>query len=130
MRFHMRVGGGAISVRGLGVVAIFMSVLVALGGVAHGKPMDPVDDDWDYVEEAMALVGGSDAYREGPPYVGQSFIDANFFFGSTMQATPEPTIAVKVTVKAGQRCYQSGAHVREFTCTKKGKRLVWVKSGR
>ena len=39
----------------------------------------------------------------------------------------EPTIAVKVTVKPGQRCYQSGAQVREFTCMKKGKRLVWAK---
>lgn len=38
----------------------------------------------------------------------------------------QPTIAVKVTVKAGQRCYQSGAQVAKFFCTKKGKKLVWA----
>ena len=38
----------------------------------------------------------------------------------------EPTIAVKVTVKAGQRCYAAGAQVGKFFCTKKGKKLVWA----
>jgi hypothetical protein len=42
----------------------------------------------------------------------------------------EPTIAVKVTVKPGQRCYQANAQVREFTCSKKGKKLAWVKRKR
>jgi hypothetical protein len=42
----------------------------------------------------------------------------------------EPTIAVKVTVKGGQRCYTQGAQVREFFCTKKGKKLVWAKRKR
>ena len=42
----------------------------------------------------------------------------------------QPTIAVKVTVKAGQRCYQSGAQVGKFFCTKKGKKLVWAKGQR
>lgn len=42
----------------------------------------------------------------------------------------EPTIAVKVTVKAGQRCYQRGAQVGEFFCTKKGKKLVWIRPRR
>ena len=38
----------------------------------------------------------------------------------------EPTIAVKVTVKGGQRCFQKGARVGKFFCTQKGKRLVWA----
>ena len=42
----------------------------------------------------------------------------------------EPTIAVTVNVKAGQRCYTQGAQVREFFCTKKGKKLVWTKRKR
>lgn len=42
----------------------------------------------------------------------------------------EPTIAVKVTVKSGQRCYQAKAQVREFTCSKRGKKLVWAKRKR
>lgn len=41
-----------------------------------------------------------------------------------------PTVAVKVTVKPGQRCFQPGAQVRKFFCTKKGKKLVWAKPRR
>ncbi len=36
-----------------------------------------------------------------------------------------PTIAVTIKVKAGQRCFTKGAVVGKFTCTKKGKKLVW-----
>lgn len=42
----------------------------------------------------------------------------------------EPTISVKVTVHAGQRCYQQGAQVGSFFCTKKGKKLVWARARR
>lgn len=42
----------------------------------------------------------------------------------------EPTIAVTVNVKAGQRCYTQGAQVRDFFCSKKGKKLVWAKRKR
>lgn len=37
----------------------------------------------------------------------------------------EPTVAVKVTVKAGERCFKRGAQVGDLFCVKKGKRSVW-----
>lgn len=36
-------------------------------------------------------------------------------------------IRAVVNVKAGQRCFTSGVKIKDLTCTKKGKRLVWVK---
>lgn len=38
-----------------------------------------------------------------------------------------PTISIKVTVKAGQRCFQRGAQIGKFFCTRKGKGFVWVR---
>lgn len=60
---------------------------LALGGVAWAKPMDPVNDTWDYVKAGMDFAGGDSAYFSGPPLVAQAFIDANAFLGSSMQAT-------------------------------------------
>lgn len=37
----------------------------------------------------------------------------------------EPTIAVKVSVKAGERCFKRGAQVGDLFCVKKGKKSVW-----
>jgi len=38
-----------------------------------------------------------------------------------------PTIAVTIKAKAGQPCFKTGATVGKLTCTKKGKKLVWVR---
>lgn len=40
------------------------------------------------------------------------------------------TISAQVNVKAGQRCFTKGVEMTGLTCTKKGKRLVWVKRKR
>lgn len=41
-----------------------------------------------------------------------------------------PTIAVTIKVAAGQSCFKKGAKIGKFTCTQKGKKLVWVKARR
>jgi hypothetical protein len=37
------------------------------------------------------------------------------------------TVSAKVKVKAGRPCFSKGAQIGNLTCTKQGKRLVWVK---
>ena len=39
-------------------------------------------------------------------------------------------IRTKVNVKAGQPCFTKGVKIKNLTCSLKGERLVWVKSGR
>lgn len=40
------------------------------------------------------------------------------------------TVSAKVKVKAGQRCFTRGVKIIDLVCTKKGKKLVWVKARR
>lgn len=71
--------------------------------LAYAAPMEPVNDDWDYVTAAMAMVGGEQEFREGAPRRGQAFIDTNFFLGSVMQATPAP--GKPLDMMQDLRCY-------------------------
>jgi hypothetical protein len=39
-------------------------------------------------------------------------------------------VSTRVTAKIGQRCFTQGAQLKDLLCTKKGKRLVWIRAKR
>ena len=65
------------------VLVSMFSTVMALGGVALAAPMEPVNDSWDSMSGARAIVGES-GMVEGPPHLGQAFIDENLYFGSNL----------------------------------------------
>lgn len=79
--------GGEVR-RSVGLLASTCVAACALvsGTLAYAAPMEPVNDDWNDLTATFAIVG-QDGFSNGPPMVGQAFIDQNVLFGSTLQAS-------------------------------------------